>query len=569
MARPPSFLRCLVAIAAVAAAACEPSSAPSPASTPVPSESRPVSSRPAPGPGALARRHAGDAVEWRPWSPAVLAEAARLGRPLLVLTGFAASASCRDFSTDLFADPRFAADVNGGFVPVLVDRDERPDVDAFLMDAVAVLTGGGGWPAVVFVDPDGKPFEACSWGASAGECSPLKSLVDRVLRRIALGGGNFGVRAEMTGEKMQRRAAIDASGPLPDAKAVSDALRGYLASSFRADPGAFGKPPLFPRAPTLRFLLGRRDDADAAGMAIASLEAILRSELHDAAQGGFFRYAAGDGWKEPAREKMLADNAALASAFLDAAEATGRADLRAAARGILDFLRSKLALPDGAFALALSFDGLRDDRVLADANAVAISALLQGARVLGDERDREAAVAAATVVDARLREDGRVGHVLHADGSTVSEGYLADAALLGLAFLDLDAAAAPGGKRWLEAAEAIADDLVRRFEHEGSGGFFQTASDAEPLPLRLKPSLDAAVPCGNSAAALLFTRLAARTGAARHAAAARRTFEGLAEPLTLKPLALPAMVSALEEFARAGAQASAPPQLDPDPAVHP
>lgn len=518
-------------------------------------------------PGAFARRHALDAVDWRPWSPAVLAEATRLRRPLLVLTGVAADAASRELAGDLFLDANAATDVNHGFVPVLVDRDERPDVDAWLMEAVGVLTGGGGWPAVIFVDPDGNPFEACSWGASAAACGPVKPLIDRVQRRLALGSGTFGVRAEMTAEKMQRLASIDASGPLPDADLVANALHRYLAAAFDADGGAFGEPPLFPRAPALAFLLGGRVDADARAMAVASLESLRASALFDTASGGFFRYAAGARWQAPSREKMLADNAALASVYLMAAQATGRDAFRDTARGILDFVVERLVLPGGGLAAAISADGWRDERVLADANAVAISALLHGGRLLGDRRFTAAAVAAATFVDGNLRRGGRVRHAIHVDGRTTPDGYLPDAALFGLACLDLEAAGVSGSAHWMEAAQAIAVDLEERFEDRGRGGFFLTASDAEALPLRLKPLVDAAVPGGNSAAALLLTRLAARTGTSRARAAARRTFEAFAEPLLLRPLTFPSMVSALGEWT--ALQASAPLQLDPAPAVHP
>jgi uncharacterized protein YyaL (SSP411 family) len=518
-------------------------------------------------PGAFARLHALDPIDWRPWSPALLGEAETLGRPLLVMTGFASSPGCREMAGEVFAAEGLAPSLNHGFVPVLVDRDERPDVDAYLMEAVGLLAGAGGWPTVVVMDAQARPFDACSWGATPGGCRSLKSLVDGVLRRLALGSGSIGERAERTAERMQKRASIDASAALPDAATVSDTLREYLADEFDADSATFSDPPLFPRAPALRFLLGRRGDAEAAAMASSLLENLPGSDLRDPGSGAYFRYAAAEQWTTPSREKLLADNAVLASAFLDAAVVTGRADFREAARGILDFLLERLRLPGGAFGLGESMEGRRDDRVLADANALAISVLVQAGRVLGESRYLEAAVAAANFVDAGLRRGGRVLHVGRADGSTGADGYLADAALLGLAFLDLDGAGAAGATKWREAARAIADDLERRFEHENSGGFFQTASDAEALPLRFKPVHDAAVPSGNSAAALLFTRLARKGEEARYGAVARRTFEAFAEVLTLRPLVLPSMVSALQEWAEG--QASDPPQLDPAPAVQP
>ncbi|MFN2426622.1 MAG: DUF255 domain-containing protein, partial [Candidatus Binatia bacterium] len=117
-------------------------------------------------PGAFARRHALDAIDWRAWSPEAVAEAAALGRPIFALSGFFACAECEELSAGPFSRRRFARRVNESFVPVLVDREERPDVDAYLMQAVQVATGGAGWPAVVFLQPDLRPFEAHSWGVA-------------------------------------------------------------------------------------------------------------------------------------------------------------------------------------------------------------------------------------------------------------------------------------------------------------------------------------------------------------------------------------------------------------------
>ena len=112
------------------------------------------------------------------------------------------------------------------------------------------------------------------------------------------------------------------------------------------------------------------------------------------------------------------------------------------------------------------------------------------------------------------------------------------------------------------AARAIADGLPGRFGHEGTGGFFLDAEDETEVPIRSKPVFDGTVPSGNSAAAMLYVRLAGRTGEAAYRDAARRTLESFSELLTLRPLLLPSMVVALSA-------ASAPEQLDPAPAVQP
>lgn len=572
-------------------------------------------------PGLFAAQHALDPIDWRPWSPRVLAEAERLGRPLLVLTGYSACRECGRLTSGPLSKPRLVRRINRSFVPVLLDREERPDVDAYLMQAVQVLTAGGGWPSLVFLLSDGRPFAAQTWGAArppeadrAGDPdesgrrrsdSPAKG-IDYVLRRLRFGGGGLEDRAGRVAERMQRRASLDTKGPVPDAAATSLALRGYLMEAFDGEDGTFGSGPYFPRPPVLDFLLARArlGDREALGMAERSLEELRYSALADP-DGGFRRYARGKGWADPASERMLADNATLARSYLDAADITGRADFLETGRATVDFLLETLGLEQGAFAASVDRrEGagengfLRDDRVLADANALAVSALLRASEVLEDHRYRDAAIAAGRFLDTRLRDSGRVNHCSYQGGGRCADGYLSDQALTALAFLDLDEAGAPGGGRWLDAARTIADAMPDAFGDQGSGGFYRTSTSAEPLLLRDRPALDSAVPCGNSAAAWLYVRLAERarrasvraqadrgdegTGDAgddadaapalwgdagedrgrRYEDEARRVFEGFAKVLELRPLALPSMVSALE-------RSRAPEQLEPAPAVQP
>ncbi len=531
----------------------------------------------------FALRHSVDPIDWRAWSPAALSEAEQQGRPLLVLSGFSAADVPVSFLGRKGRRRRVAHQINSQVIPVLVDRDERPDVDAYLMQATEVLTGGGGWPAVVFLEPDGRPFAAYSWGAAGVGEKDFVTVVEQTLRHIAL-AGTPGERADATFEKLQKRVAIDSFGPLPDAAGVAASLSGYLAASYDAAAGTFGPPPLFPRAPALSFLLhagGEREEPLARQMAFSVLEKLGASALQDPARGGFFRYARRAGWQEPAEGKPLADNAALASAYLVAAEISGRQEFRDSARGIVEFLMTELRLPDGAFAASIARTeppapaADRNDAVLADANALAISALVRAARLLGEPRYAEAAKAAAGFVDAHLRTGDRIRHCIYPDGRACgsSDGYLSDHALVALAYLDLESAF---GEEWLARARTIADALPARFEHEASGGFFQTASDGELLPLRWKPVLDTNVPSGNGAAALLYERFAARTGERRYGELCRRTLASFSNVLALRPLAAPSLVTALGEWSRlypaaAGAAdaASVPPQLEPAPAVHP
>lgn len=600
-------------------------SAPPAASPPAAAHSPAGANRPAaanrlvPEPGAFARAHALDPIDWRPWSGAVLDEAASSGRPVMVISGSIACTGCDVLLGRIAEDEGLVRTINRRFIPVLLDRDERPDVDDSLMQVVLLVTGTGGWPSVIFLEADGRPFDAYSWGAAGGGDKPLRKIVEEVVNKLELGGGTTLERAELLGEKLATRAANDPSGELPGAAAVFASLRGYLAESWNPRDASFGAPPLFPRAPVLDFLLrfhARTGEAEALEMGIAVLTRLQDSPLHDAADGGFFRYAREARWKSPSNEKLLADNAALATVFLDAAQVTGRADLRETARGLADFLLARMRLPGGAFAAALVADRrravavasrqaaaaeasgqaavgdaprqvvvgddpreaavadvpretaeeaaapiapLRDERVFADANALAISALLRAFAVIGDERYREAARGAAEVLDTKLRRGSVVLHCLQQDGRTCPDGYLDDHALAALAFLDLDESLGAGADaRWLGAAREIADGLLARFGHEGTGGFFFSTPEAEPKLFRFKPALDGAHVAGNSAAAMLYVRLAARSGEARDSALAAQTLSAFSEVLTLKPLAAPSMAVALDRFEHRPASNAAP-----------
>src|SRR4051794_8876870 len=103
-------------------------------------------------------QHANNPVDWRPWGDEALAKAKADDKPLLLSIGYAACHWCHVMERESFEDPDIASVMNENFVPVKVDREERPDVDAVYMSATQALTGQGGWPMTVFCTPDGVPF---------------------------------------------------------------------------------------------------------------------------------------------------------------------------------------------------------------------------------------------------------------------------------------------------------------------------------------------------------------------------------------------------------------------------
>src|SRR5580692_8494947 len=104
------------------------------------------------------RQHKDNPVDWYPWGDEAFAAARELDRPLLISIGYSSCHWCHVMAHESFEDPETAAAINAAFIAVKVDREERPDVDALYMDAVQALTGAGGWPLTIFVDPAGRPF---------------------------------------------------------------------------------------------------------------------------------------------------------------------------------------------------------------------------------------------------------------------------------------------------------------------------------------------------------------------------------------------------------------------------
>src|SRR6187431_928919 len=103
-------------------------------------------------------QHKDNPVDWQPWGPEALERASREDKPILLSIGYSACHWCHVMERESFEDEETAALMNANFVPIKVDREERPDVDDIYMEAVQGMTGQGGWPLTVFLDSEGVPF---------------------------------------------------------------------------------------------------------------------------------------------------------------------------------------------------------------------------------------------------------------------------------------------------------------------------------------------------------------------------------------------------------------------------
>jgi len=508
-------------------------------------------------------QHAENPVDWHPWGDEAFELAQADDKPLLVSVGYSSCHWCHVMAHESFENAATADVMNDLFVNVKVDREERPDIDAVTMEATVGMTGAGGWPTTVFMTPDGRPFYAGTyfppeprhgmpsfgdvlravsqtWRERRGDVERQAGRIDDALRSVA--------------------QAAPSSEPLTTSL-LADAARG-IARTFEPAFGGFGRAPKFPAASTLEFLL-RRGDEDALAMVTATLDAMAAGGMYDVVGGGFHRYSVDDRWLVPHFEKMLYDNAVLASAYLHAWVVTGRTRYGEVVEDTLDYVLRELALPGGGFASAQDADtegvegltftwtpdeaaevGLprdvlepfehgrfvvrgtldpelrervlgeratrpqpfRDEKALASWNGLALAALAESAYRFERSDWLDAARGVAefllgplSAADGRLLRSSR-------NGRASGAAYLDDYANVAHGFMELHVAT--GELRWLVEARRLALLAIDLFEDAEHGGFFLSGADGDERVPRTKELQDTPIPSGNSMLALVLLRLA-------------------------------------------------------------
>ncbi len=305
------------------------------------------------------RQHLDNPVAWWAWGEDALAEARRLDRPVFLSVGYAACHWCHVMAHESFEDPEVARVLNERFVPIKVDREERPDVDALYMAAVQLSSGHGGWPMSVFTLPDGRPFLAGTYypprdrGGLVGFARLLAAVDDAWGSQRHLVEAQAGELADALEREVRLTDHLSpAVGPV-DLARVRRGLRDALVERADAD-GGFGPAPRFPRPSYLRALF-EFDDAQSRAALANALEAMARGGLYDHLDGGFARYSVDAHWRVPHFEKMLSDQALLARCYLEAARVAARPQWREVGLATLDFVERALRTPSG-YAAALDAD---------------------------------------------------------------------------------------------------------------------------------------------------------------------------------------------------------------------
>jgi uncharacterized protein YyaL (SSP411 family) len=304
-------------------------------------------------------QHANNPVDWRPWGEEAFEEARRKDKPIFLSIGYSTCHWCHVMERETFENEEAAALMNKTFVSIKVDREERPDIDQIYMTVCQMMTGGGGWPLSIIMTPDKKPF-------FAGTYIPRESGFGRIgmldlSRRIEELWTTR--REEVLGSADKILTALkgmpeDSSGEVDSAILADRAYEEFLAR-FDEEHGGFSGAPKFPTPHNLLFLMRywkRTKRGKAFAMVEKTLQEMRAGGVYDHVGFGFHRYSTDAEWLVPHFEKMLYDQALLATAYLEAYQAVGKPEYAETAREIFTYVLRDMTAPEGGFYSAEDAD---------------------------------------------------------------------------------------------------------------------------------------------------------------------------------------------------------------------
>lgn len=301
-------------------------------------------------------QHAHNPVDWHPWGPEALQKARDEGKMLIISVGYAACHWCHVMEHESFEDTAVARLMNAHFVPIKVDREERPDVDQVYMNAAYLTTGRGGWPLNAIALPDGRPFFAGTYFPKDKWVNVLERFVDLYAKEP----GRIEEVADQITVGIQR---MDLVPPLKEDRPIELASVSKIAENLKTqiDPklGGLQGAPKFPMPGIHRFLLHyqhAQEDAKALELVQTTLDQMAAGGIYDQLGGGFARYSTDQDWLVPHFEKMLYDNAQLVSLYAEAYQATQKKRYKEVIEASLQFVARELRGPEGEFYSSLDAD---------------------------------------------------------------------------------------------------------------------------------------------------------------------------------------------------------------------
>ncbi|MEM8792989.1 MAG: DUF255 domain-containing protein [Pseudomonadota bacterium] len=332
-------------------------------------------------------QHAHNPVDWHPWGEEAMERAREEGKPIFLSVGYATCHWCHVMEEESFDDEQVAALLNAHFIPVKLDREQRPDLDQIYITATQLQQGHAGWPNSVWLLPDGRPFHTGTYFPKHQFMGILQAVADTWATPAKR--PEIEKVAEQIAAAIQRQQAARLMSSPPPGPEHFNAAVAQLANMHNDRFGGFSESQQFPQEGFLLFLLDqwrRLGEEAALAVATATLDAIAHGGIHDHLGGGFHRYTVDPNWRTPHFEKMLYNQGQLARAFIEGWEATGNAAYARAAKRTFAYVARDMTDPEGAFYSAEDADSL-DPRGVLEEGAFYVIAPEVAREVLPDDAD--------------------------------------------------------------------------------------------------------------------------------------------------------------------------------------
>ena len=297
------------------------------------------------------RQAASQAIRWQPYNDASFALAKHLNRPVLIDIGAMWCHWCHVMDDQTYAKPEVAQIINGLFVPIKVDRDQRPDIDQYYQAAAAEQSGNGGWPLTCFTLPDGALIAAYGFlppnkSAAFHDSPGMEAVASEVANAYHSHGKQLAAQAEALSEKLKKSPVLKVQTDYKPA--MVEILAGLNNSYDRANGGfSFGEGPKFFEFPALEFAMmaGFYGHSEFTAMALDSLRKMARGGVFDQLGGGFHRYSTDASWQVPHFEKMGYDQALALSAYAHAYQISGAPEFQQVALSVEHYVENTLLNP--------------------------------------------------------------------------------------------------------------------------------------------------------------------------------------------------------------------------------
>ena len=295
-------------------------------------------------------QHADNPVDWYPWGEEALSKAREENKLIFLSVGYSTCYWCHVMEREVFSDAASAARLNAHFVSIMVDSEERPDLDRVYMPVRLFTTGQTGWPLSVILTPDLEPLFAAGYLPN----QQFRAVLEAFHRGWTTEEARYRAHAGLVMRSLERAHGLigeAASHDLPDRALLARAAERY-AQDYDPLYGGFGEAPKFPLPAILEMLMAlyeRGGHDDALAMVAGTLQGMARGGIRDHLGGGFHRYAVDRAWRVPHFEKMLYDNAQLLHAYARAYRLTGKEVFRRTAEGIAGYVGRAMTGPSGLF----------------------------------------------------------------------------------------------------------------------------------------------------------------------------------------------------------------------------